>query len=47
LKRVIQKAVQDPLAEMILAGTIKDGEQVTVSSGKQGLTFNGKLAQAA
>jgi ATP-dependent Clp protease ATP-binding subunit ClpB len=47
LKRVIQKAVQDPLAEMILAGTIKDGEKVTVSSGKQGLTFNGKLAQVA
>jgi len=47
LKRVIQKAVQDPLAEMILAGTIKDGEKVTVSAGKQGLTFNGKLAQAA
>jgi ATP-dependent Clp protease ATP-binding subunit ClpB len=47
LKRAIQKAVQDPLAEMILAGSIKDGEKVTVSAGKQGLTFNGKLAQAA
>ncbi|MDP2298284.1 MAG: ATP-dependent chaperone ClpB [Pseudolabrys sp.] len=47
LKRVIQKAVQDPLAEMILSGAIKDGEAVSVSSGKQGLTFNGKLAQAA
>ncbi|HXN68259.1 MAG TPA: ATP-dependent chaperone ClpB, partial [Bradyrhizobium sp.] len=47
LKRVIQKSVQDPLAEMILAGTIKDGEKVTISSGKQGLTFNGKLVQAA
>src|SRR5476651_2054684 len=47
LKRVIQKSVQDPLAEMILAGSIKDGEKVTVSAGKQGLTFNGKLAQAA
>jgi ATP-dependent Clp protease ATP-binding subunit ClpB len=47
LKRVIQKSVQDPLAEMILAGSIKDGEKVTVSTGKQGLTFNGKLAQAA
>ena len=47
LKRVIQKSVQDPLAEMILAGTIKDGETVSVSAGKQGLTFNGKLAQAA
>ena len=47
LKRVIQKSVQDPLAEMILAGSIKDGEKVSVSAGKQGLTFNGKLAQAA
>ena len=47
LKRVIQKFVQDPLAEMILAGTIKDGEKVTISGDKLGLTFNGKLAQAA
>jgi ATP-dependent Clp protease ATP-binding subunit ClpB len=47
LKRVIQKSVQDPLAEMILAGTIKDGETVTISGDKLGLTFNGKLAQAA
>jgi len=47
LKRVIQKAVQDQLAEMILSGAIKDGEAVTVSAGKQGLTFNGKMAQAA
>jgi ATP-dependent Clp protease ATP-binding subunit ClpB len=47
LKRVIQKSIQDPLAEMILAGTIKDGERVTISAGKQGLTFNGKLAAAA
>jgi ATP-dependent Clp protease ATP-binding subunit ClpB len=44
LKRVIQKSVQDPLAEMILSGSIKDGEKVV---GKQGLTFNGKLAEAA
>jgi ATP-dependent Clp protease ATP-binding subunit ClpB len=47
LKRVIQKAVQDPLAEMILSGRVKDGEKVVVSAGKQGLTFNGKLAAAA
>ena len=47
LKRVIQKSVQDPLAEMILSGRIKDGEKVAVSAGKQGLTFNGKLAAAA
>jgi ATP-dependent Clp protease ATP-binding subunit ClpB len=47
LKRVIQKSIQDPLAEMILAGSVKDGEKVTISAGKQGLTFNGKLAAAA
>ena len=47
LKRVIQKSIQDPLAELILSGAIKDGEAVNVSAGKQGLTFNGKLAQAA
>ena len=47
LKRVIQKSVQDPLAEMILAAKIKDGEKVRISGDKLGLTFNGKLAQAA
>jgi ATP-dependent Clp protease ATP-binding subunit ClpB len=47
LKRVIQKALQDPLAELILSGRIKDGETVKVSAGKQGLTFNGEVAQAA
>src|SRR6188508_2041657 len=47
LKRVIQKHVQDPLAELILSGEIRDGEKVSVSGDKLGLTFNGKLAQAA
>src|ERR1700738_4283151 len=47
LKRVIQKAVQDPLAGEILVGAVKDGDRVTISAGKQGLTFNGKLAAAA
>src|SRR5450432_1984453 len=47
LKRVIQKSIQDPLAEMILAGSVKDGEKVTISAGQNGLAFNGKLAQAA
>ena len=47
LKRVIQKSVQDPLAEMILSGRIKDGEQVVIAAGKQGLKFNGVLAAAA
>jgi ATP-dependent Clp protease ATP-binding subunit ClpB len=48
LKRVIQKSVQDPLAEFILSGKIKDGDKVAVTAGKDGLVFNGaKVAQAA
>jgi ATP-dependent Clp protease ATP-binding subunit ClpB len=47
LKRVIQKSVQDPLAELILSGDVKDGDRVVISAGKQGLSFNGKLAAAA
>ncbi|NTG03161.1 ATP-dependent chaperone ClpB [Agrobacterium rhizogenes] len=42
LKRVIQRYVQDPLAEMILAGDVRDGSTVKLSAGKDGLTFNGK-----
>jgi ATP-dependent Clp protease ATP-binding subunit ClpB len=48
LKRVIQKFVQDPLAELILSGKVKDGEKVKVSAGRDGLSFNGaKVAEAA
>ncbi len=42
LKRVIQQHVQDPLAEMILAGKIKDGETVKVSTSGDRLTINGE-----
>ena len=45
LKRTIQRAVQDPLAEMILAGKIRDGEKVTVAAGKDGLIFNGTAVE--
>ncbi len=44
LKRVMQKELQDPLAEAILAGEIADGETVKVGADKAGLTFNGKAA---
>jgi ATP-dependent Clp protease ATP-binding subunit ClpB len=47
LKRAIQKSVQDPLAELILSGKIKDGEKVTISANKQGVTFNGQAVQEA
>ncbi|MEI8154665.1 MAG: AAA family ATPase, partial [Hyphomicrobiales bacterium] len=47
LKRAIQKAVQDPLAELILSGNVKDGEAVAISADKKGITFNGALAWEA
>jgi ATP-dependent Clp protease ATP-binding subunit ClpB len=47
LRRVIQKELQDPLAELILQGTVKDGDAVTVTATIQGLAFNGKVAAAA
>jgi ATP-dependent Clp protease ATP-binding subunit ClpB len=47
LKRVIQKSLQDPLAELILSGKVKDGDAVKVSAGKNGLTFNGQAVKEA
>jgi len=41
LKRVIQRYVQDPLAEQILAGGVKDGDTVHVSVRDGVLTING------
>ena len=46
LKRVIQKSLQDPLAEEILAGTIADGDTVEVGVGKDGLTLKPRKAKA-
>ncbi|MDE2385247.1 MAG: ATP-dependent chaperone ClpB [Alphaproteobacteria bacterium] len=43
LKRVIQKQVQDPLAEEILGGVIRDGDTVKVDVKDGALTFNGKV----
>ena len=42
LKRVIQKALQDPLAEKLLAGTIRDGDALHVSADAEGLTIDGE-----
>ncbi len=48
LKRVIQRELQNPLANMLLSGAIKDGETVRVSVQDGRLTINGsKLAEAA
>jgi ATP-dependent Clp protease ATP-binding subunit ClpB len=43
LKRVIQRNVQDPLAEMILAGKVADGATVEISASKDGLTVAGTV----
>jgi ATP-dependent Clp protease ATP-binding subunit ClpB len=47
LKRVIQRALQNVLAGLILDGTVKDGDTVHVSAGADGLVIDGRLADAA
>jgi ATP-dependent Clp protease ATP-binding subunit ClpB len=47
LKRVIQRYLQDPLAEMILAGEVADGDRVAISAEGNVLTFNGKAPTTA
>jgi ATP-dependent Clp protease ATP-binding subunit ClpB len=47
LKRVIQKSVQDPLAEAILAGRINDGDTVRITVLAGELVFNGMTGTTA
>ncbi len=47
LKRVIQRRLQDPLAQMILEGKIGEGAQVKVGASKTGLTINGQEFSAS
>ena len=44
LKRVIQRALQDPLAELILAGDVKDGATIDVVAGPDGLLIGDTVA---
>ncbi|MBC6437133.1 MAG: ATP-dependent chaperone ClpB [Rhodobacteraceae bacterium] len=46
LRRVIQRSLQNPLAEMILAGEVKDGETVAVSAGAGGLIVGNRVSGA-
>ncbi|HEU4986280.1 MAG TPA: AAA family ATPase, partial [Rhizobiaceae bacterium] len=46
LKRVIQKELQDPLAEKILLGEILDGSTVKVTAGSDRLIFRSKATSA-
>ena len=43
LKRVIQRALQDPLAELILGGEIHDGDLVPVTAGSDGLLIGERV----
>jgi ATP-dependent Clp protease ATP-binding subunit ClpB len=47
LKRVIQKSVQDPLAELLLAGRIKDGEPVKLTVREGTIAINGEPVKQA
>ena len=44
LKRVIQRALQDQLAEMILAGDVMDGDTIAVSAGADGLLVGDRVS---
>jgi ATP-dependent Clp protease ATP-binding subunit ClpB len=44
LKRVIQREVQDPLAEKILLGEVPDGSKVKITGGTDKLLFLPQVA---
>jgi ATP-dependent Clp protease ATP-binding subunit ClpB len=44
LKRVLQRALQDPLAEMLLAGDLLEGDRIAVSAGPDGLVIGDRVA---
>ncbi len=47
LKRIIQRRLQNPLAELILSGDLTDGEAIHVGANAEGLTINDRLVEAA
>ncbi|MEO0692829.1 MAG: ATP-dependent chaperone ClpB [Pseudomonadota bacterium] len=46
LKRVIQRSLQDQLAEMILGGDVADGDTVPVSAGADGLIVGDRVSSS-
>ncbi|WP_386629431.1 ATP-dependent chaperone ClpB [Sulfitobacter geojensis] len=44
LKRVIQRTLQNPLAEMLLSGDIRDGDRIEVTAGADGLIIGDRIA---
>ncbi|MDP9095674.1 MAG: ATP-dependent chaperone ClpB [Pseudomonadota bacterium] len=47
LKRVIQRSLQNPMAGLLLDGSIRDGETIRVAVGPDGLLINETAAEAA
>jgi ATP-dependent Clp protease ATP-binding subunit ClpB len=47
LKRVIQRQLQDPLAEMLLAGEVLDGSVIQVTAGPEGLIIGDRVVQTS
>uniref|UniRef100_UPI0005B784D3 hypothetical protein n=1 Tax=Belnapia moabensis TaxID=365533 RepID=UPI0005B784D3 len=47
LKRVIQRNLQDQLANLLLEGRIHDGERLTVTAGTDGLVVSQQPLAAA
>jgi len=44
LKRVIQRELQNPLAELLLGGEVRDGDTVPVTVGPEGLMIGDRIA---
>ena len=44
LKRVIQRHLQDSLAEMLLAGDVSEGDEIPVSAGSEGLIVGDRVS---
>lgn len=47
LKRVIQRSLQNPLAEMLLGGEVMDGQTVRVTAGPDGLVVGNRVSGGA
>ncbi|MBV0891250.1 ATP-dependent chaperone ClpB [Paracoccus sp. Z118] len=47
LKRVIQRSLQNPLAEMMLSGEVLDGQTVKVTAGPEGLIVGNRVSSGA
>ncbi|MCE8525226.1 ATP-dependent chaperone ClpB [Ruegeria pomeroyi] len=46
LKRVIQRDLQNPLAEKLLAGEVKDGETIPITAGEEGLIIGDRVVSS-